>query len=76
MATSIGMYFWILLFCMMWCIYKKKYKQIIYMLPILFLWITSIAGPVVEVRYVYSMILITPLFIGLSIFSKEKIDNN
>jgi hypothetical protein len=43
------------------------------MLPILFLWLTSVAGPVVELRYVYSMLLLMPLYIGITfIVNKEE----
>ena len=57
LITSIGLYFWLLLICIVYCIYTKQYKKIIIMLPIFFLWLTSVAGPVVELRYVYSMLL-------------------
>ena len=66
--TSIGLYFWLLLICIAYCIYTKNYKRIIIMLPILFLWLTSVAGPVVELRYVYSMLLLIPLYIGFTFF--------
>lgn len=66
LITSIGLYFWLLLTCIVYCIYKKQYKKIIIMLPILFLWLTSVAGLVVELRYVYSMLLLMPLYIGIT----------
>lgn len=73
LMTSIGLYFWLLLICITYCIYTKKYKKIIIMLPILFLWLTSVAGPVVELRYVYSMLLLMPLYIGITfIVNKEE----
>lgn len=73
LITSIGLYFWLLLICITYCIYTKNYKKIIIMLPILFLWLTSVAGPVVELRYVYSMILLMPLYIGITfIVNKEE----
>jgi uncharacterized membrane protein len=73
LITSIGLYFWLLLICITYCIYTKKYKKIIMMLPILFLWLTSVAGPVVELRYVYSMLLLMPLYIGITfIVNKEE----
>lgn len=71
--TSIGLYFWLLLICITYCIYTQSYKKIIIMLPILFLWLTSVAGPVVELRYVYSMLLLMPLYIGITfIVNKEE----
>lgn len=73
LITSIGLYFWMLLICITYCIYTKQYKKIIIMLPIFFLWLTSVAGPVVELRYVYSMILLMPLYIGITfIVNKEE----
>lgn len=69
--TSIGLYFWMLLICAAYCIYTKKYKLIVALLPVLWLWLTSVAGPVVELRYVYTMLLIMPLYIGIIMFSKQ-----
>lgn len=72
LITSIGLYFWLLLICITYCIYTKQYKKIIMMLPILFLWLTSVAGPVVELRYVYSMLLLMPLYIGITFIVKKE----
>ena len=70
--TSIGLYFWLLLICITYCIYTKNYKKIIIMLPILFLWLTSVAGPVVELRYVYSMLLLMPLYVGMAFITNKE----
>ena len=56
-----------------YCIYTKKYNLIVALLPILWLWLTSVAGPVVELRYVYTMLLIMPLYIGIIMFSKQNV---
>lgn len=70
--TSIGLYFWLLLMCATYMIYTKKYKKLVMLLPVFFLWLTSVAGPVVELRYVYTMILLMPLYIGFTLFDKKE----
>lgn len=72
--TGIGMYFWILLFLAMYFIYKKEYKKICMLLPMFILWLTNIAGPVVDIRYIYSIILIIPLYIGVTFFVTKNKD--
>ena len=62
-ATSIGLYFNIVLLCITYCIYRKEYKKILYIMPIIFLWLTLLAGPVVELRYIYPIILLVPVYI-------------
>ena len=62
---NIGLYFWIMILCIAYCIYKKQYQDIIMMLPILGLWITAIAAPMVDIRYIYPMFLGTPIFMGI-----------
>ena len=32
-------------------------------MPIIFLWLTLLAGPVVELRYIYPIILLVPVYI-------------
>ena len=54
-----------MILCIAYCIYKKQYKDIIMMLPILGLWITAIAAPMVDIRYIYPMFLGTPIFMGI-----------
>ena len=60
-------YFWILVLCFAYCIYKKQYRNMVMLLPILGLWITAIAGPMSDLRYVYPMFLTAPIFIGIII---------
>ena len=64
---NIGLYFWILILCFAYCIYKKEYKNMVMMLPILGLWATAIAAPMVDLRYIYPMFLTAPIFIGIII---------
>ena len=65
--SNIGIYFWILVLCFAYCIYKKQYRNMVMLLPILGLWITAIAGPMSDLRYVYPMFLTAPIFIGIII---------
>lgn len=68
---NIGFYFWILILCFAYCIYKKSYVNMVMMLPILGLWVTTIAAPMVDLRYIYPMFLTAPLFIGIIISDCE-----
>ena len=62
-ATSIGLYFKIILLCVVYCIYKRQSKKILYIITIIFLWLTLLAGPVVELRYIYPIIILIPIYI-------------
>lgn len=75
MLFSIGFMFWCILFFMMYCVYRKNYNVILIYIPILILWLTTLASPVFcEFRYVYSFITCIPL-LATTIFedkNKEK----
>ena len=62
---NIGFYFWIIILCVMYCIYKRQYEDVVMILPVLGLWLTAIAAPMVDLRYVYPMILMAPIFVGI-----------
>ena len=62
---------WLILFTMFFLIYKKQIKTIIIILPIMFLWLTYIAGPVSNFRYVFPLICLYPLLIALLINSNK-----
>lgn len=73
MILSIGFLFWIVLACITYNIYQKKYRNILIFLPVLFVWLTALASPVFcEPRYVYSIFTCLPLFIGISILKKRE----
>lgn len=72
---NIGFYFWILILCFAYCIYKKQYENMVMMLPILGLWVTTIAAPMVDLRYIYPMFLTAPLFIGIIIQDNNKVNH-
>lgn len=62
---SIGFMFWIDLICVMYIIYKKEYKKLLIVIPILAVWLTTIASPVFcEYRYVFSMVVTLPIIIS------------
>ena len=64
---SIGFMFWILLICMVYIIYKKEYKLLLMFIPVLGVWLTSLASPVFrEMRYVFSMFTCLPIFFTFS----------
>lgn len=65
LVTGIGLYFWILLFIMMYLIYSKEYEKLLGTLVTFFIWLTSFAGPIVELRYVLSLIMFIPIIISL-----------
>lgn len=71
--SNIGLYFWILILCFAYCIYIKQYRNLIMLLPIIGLWMTTIAAPMVDIRYIYSMFLTTPLFIGVILSDSNEI---
>lgn len=75
LLDNIGFYFWILILCFAYCIYKKQYENMVMMLPTLGLWVTAIAGPMVDLRYIYPMFLTVPLFIGIIMKKDNKVNN-
>lgn len=64
MLFSIGYIFWCILFFFIYCIYRKKYSIALVYIPILLLWLTTLASPVFcEFRYVYSLITCLPFLV-------------
>lgn len=72
LIDNIGLYFWVLVLCFAYCIYIKKYENIVMLLPIIGLWITTIAAPMVDLRYIYPMFLTIPLYIGIIVKDSKK----
>ena len=70
--TSIGFYVWINIYLIMYYLYIKKYKEIIMFLPILFNILTCVAGPIVDLRYVFSIFIITPVYIAFILNQSKK----
>ena len=69
---SISTPFWLLLFTFFVLLYRKHYKQILMILPLLFLWLTYMAGPVSNFRYIFPLFVLYPLLISL-IFNSSKL---
>ena len=76
MTVNIGFTFWVVLICLGYVVYKKKYKMILVYVPILALWLTTIASPVwCEYRYIYSMFTCIPILTYLAIVIANKKDD-
>lgn len=59
---SIGIFVWMLVICIGYVIYKKEYKYLLAYIPIVLLWLTTLASPVAcEYRYVYSIFTCFPI---------------
>lgn len=74
LLANIGFAFWVVMILLMYNIYRKKYENILMYIPIAVLYLTCLASPVSgELRYIYSMFISIPLFIGFAI--DKVIDN-
>ena len=74
---SIGFFFWMLLFLLAYAIYNKRYQLVFIFLPILFLWLTTIASPVwCEYRYIYSLFTTFPLLLATTLNCCTRKRNN
>lgn len=62
---SISTPIWLMLLCMIILAAKKKNKLLLLFLPALFMWVTFIAGPVSNLRYIYPIIAAYPLYLAL-----------
>lgn len=63
-------YVWLLVFYMLWCIYKKKWSAALMgLLPVFYLG-TCLLGPMAALRYMYSLIVCTPLILYLLLHKK------
>ena len=72
MLFSIGFIFWIITICFVYCIYKKEYRKVLIYIPVIMLWVTTLASPVFcEFRYVYSLVTCLPVFI-IEILNKKE----
>lgn len=69
---SIALYFWISLFCLMSCIYKRRFNLLPMFMPIVAVFVTCIMSPVhAEMRYAYASLLCVPLLILITLFHSE-----
>lgn len=73
---SIGLTFFATVTMLMYIVYKKKYKLILAYVPVMFLWLTTIASPVwCEYRYIYSLFTCAPILI-ITITEFVKVDES
>ena len=56
--------FWLLILCFAVCLYHRKYRYLVPGAASLALWLTELLGPVVLYRYVYPLVVATPVLIG------------
>ena len=60
--------FIMLLFCVIYCFYKRNYRLLVPLSLILGMWGTIILGPVISIRYAYPLILCVPTLISVPFF--------
>lgn len=66
-------YFWMTVFYMLWAAYKKQGKYLLLgCLPICYLG-TCMLGPMAALRYIYSLVVCTPLLLYLVISHKKEV---
>lgn len=58
---TIGWYDFLILFCLVFCISKKKYKEAVCILPMLFCIGTTVLGPIIYMRYAVQWIFMVPM---------------
>ena len=77
LIANIGFVFWIVLGLVFYNIYQKRYKYLLMFISVGILYLTCLASPVSgELRYIYSMFVSLPLFIGFSIKNDKSIQKN
>lgn len=73
MLFSIGFVFWTIIICLGYIIYKKEYRKMVMIIPVLILWLTCLASPVCgEYRYMYAMFATAPLLIGTTLINNKE----
>lgn len=64
-------YVWLLVFYALWCIYKKRWSAaMMSFLPLFYLG-TCLLGPMAALRYMYSLIVCTPLILYLLLENRD-----
>lgn len=68
LIANIGFVFWVVLGIVFYNIYQKRYKYLLMFIPVGILYLTCLASPVSgELRYIYSMFVSLPLFVGFGL---------
>ena len=70
---NVGLAFVVIFICMGYVIYKKQYRLAMIYIPIIMLWLTTIASPVwCEYRYVYSAFTTLPMTTIVTVYYANK----
>ena len=69
---SISFPIWFVLFTIFSLLFKKYYKIVLVILPMVFLWLTYIAGPVSNFRYMLPIFLLYPFLLAIIFDNKQK----
>lgn len=69
--TNPGFYFNLLIICFGYLIYTRNYKYILGFIPLSLVLLTQLAGPMVDIRYVYSLFICTPILLASALYVKE-----
>lgn len=64
-------YVWLLVFYALWCIYKKRWSAVMMSFLPLFYLGTCLLGPMAALRYMYSLIVCTPLILYLLLENRD-----
>lgn len=60
---SMGSYFWLMVFALLYVLWKKAYSKVLWMLPLWTYMFTCFLGPTALLRYAYPVMLSAPLII-------------
>ncbi len=62
---NLGCYTWLLLFALLFLLYRRQYGEILILIPLVMYFVTTLLGPVVKMRYHYPLIACAPLILYL-----------
>lgn len=62
---NLGVYTWLMLFAILFLLYRKRYGGLVGVIPLAMYLFTSLLGPVVKMRYHYPLIVAAPLIVYL-----------
>lgn len=63
---------WVMLFCLLILLSRKQFKMLPVLSPAIFLWLTLIAGPVSNFRYIFPHVLLYPLLVLLVLIDTDR----
>lgn len=77
LLENVAAHMWLLIICIAWNIKKKKYQNLFVFVPcILVVGVCCLSPSIVEnPRYIYPVIWLTPLLLGLTVYSKKGKEN-